>query len=50
MCHPGHVDTELARLDPVTDSREMELAFLLSDRFTAILDAANARLAPLSAM
>jgi predicted glycoside hydrolase/deacetylase ChbG (UPF0249 family) len=50
MCHPGHVDAELARLDPVTDSREAELAFLLSDRFTAILDAANARLAPLSAM
>jgi predicted glycoside hydrolase/deacetylase ChbG (UPF0249 family) len=50
MCHPGHVDAELARLDPVTDSREMELAFLLSDRFTAILDAAGAKLAPLSAM
>jgi predicted glycoside hydrolase/deacetylase ChbG (UPF0249 family) len=50
MCHPGHVDTELARLDPVTDSREMELAFLLSDRFTEILDAAGAKLAPLSEM
>jgi predicted glycoside hydrolase/deacetylase ChbG (UPF0249 family) len=50
MCHPGHVDAELARLDPVTDSREVELAFLLSDRFTAILDAAGAKLAPLSAM
>jgi predicted glycoside hydrolase/deacetylase ChbG (UPF0249 family) len=50
MCHPGHVDAELARLDPVTDSREAELAFLLSDRFTAIMDAAGAKLAPLSAM
>jgi chitin disaccharide deacetylase len=50
MCHPGHVDAELARLDPVTDSREAELAFLLSERFTEILDAAGARLAPLSAM
>lgn len=50
MCHPGHVDAELARLDPVTDSREVELAFLLSDRFTAVLDAAGAKLAPLSAM
>jgi chitin disaccharide deacetylase len=50
MCHPGHVDAELARLDPVTDSREAELAFLLSDRFTEILDAAGARLEPLSAM
>lgn len=50
MCHPGHVDAELARLDPVTDSREAELAFLLSDQFTAVLDAAGAKLAPLSAM
>jgi chitin disaccharide deacetylase len=50
MCHPGHVDSELARLDPVTDSREAELAFLLSDRFTEILDAAGAKLARLSQM
>jgi predicted glycoside hydrolase/deacetylase ChbG (UPF0249 family) len=48
MCHPGHVDDELARLDPVTDSRETELAFLLSDRFTQTLGAAGARLARLS--
>ncbi|WP_298355935.1 ChbG/HpnK family deacetylase [Rhodoblastus sp.] len=50
MCHPGHVDEELARLDPVTDSREVELAFLLSGRFLPILDAADAALARLSAM
>ena len=50
MCHPGHVDGELARLDPVTASREVELAFLLSDRFSQILGAAGARLARLSAM
>jgi predicted glycoside hydrolase/deacetylase ChbG (UPF0249 family) len=50
MCHPGHIDDELARLDPVTDSREAELAFLLSDRFTEILDAAGAKLARLSQM
>jgi len=49
MCHPGHVDAELARLDPVTQSRETELAFLLSDRFIEILGAAGARLARLSA-
>jgi predicted glycoside hydrolase/deacetylase ChbG (UPF0249 family) len=48
MCHPGHVDDELARLDPVTVSRETELAFLLSDRFGDILATANARLAPMS--
>ncbi len=50
MCHPGHVDEELTRLDPVTGSREVELAFLLSDRLSQILDAAGARLARLSAM
>jgi chitin disaccharide deacetylase len=50
MCHPGHADDELARLDPVTASRETELAFLLSDRFTDMLDAAGARLKRLSAM
>lgn len=50
MCHPGHVDDELARLDPVTDSREAELAFLLSDNFSRQLDAAGARLARLSEM
>ena len=50
MCHPGRVDDELARLDPVTFSRETELGFLLSDRFTEALATANARLARLSAL
>jgi predicted glycoside hydrolase/deacetylase ChbG (UPF0249 family) len=50
MCHPGHVDDELARLDPVTFSRETELAFLLSDHFGEVLATANARLERLSAM
>ena len=45
MCHPGRVDDELARLDPVTGSRERELAFLLSPRFLEIAAAAGARLA-----
>ena len=49
MCHPGHVDEELARLDPVTKSRETELAFLLSERFEEVLAAANAGLGSLSA-
>ena len=31
MCHPGHVDDELRAADPVTQSREVELAFLLGD-------------------
>ncbi len=37
MCHPGHVDEELKRLDPVTQTREAELAFLLSPRFDECL-------------
>jgi predicted glycoside hydrolase/deacetylase ChbG (UPF0249 family) len=48
MCHPGHVDDELARLDPVTSSRETELAFLLSERFLEALAAGNARIGRLS--
>lgn len=44
MCHPGHVDAELAAIDPVTMSRERELEFLLSPRFPAALAAAGARL------
>lgn len=45
MCHPGHVDDELANLDPVTASREKELAFLLSQGFALALETAGARLA-----
>jgi predicted glycoside hydrolase/deacetylase ChbG (UPF0249 family) len=50
MCHPGHVDEELALLDPVTQSRETELAFLLSERFSDVMSAASAGLARLSQM
>ncbi len=49
MCHPGHVDAELARLDPVTASRETELAFLLSERFAELLASKGMRLARLVA-
>lgn len=38
MCHPGHVDDDLRALDPVTVTREQELAFLLSPRFTELLE------------
>ena len=48
MCHPGHVDDALRRLDPVTDSREEELRFLLSPAFTALLAESNGRLERLS--
>ena len=44
MCHPGRVDDALMRLDPVTRSREKELAFLLSPRFAACLAGYGAEL------
>jgi chitin disaccharide deacetylase len=37
MCHPGKVDDELRRLDPLTDLREREYAFLLGERFPQLL-------------
>jgi chitin disaccharide deacetylase len=37
MCHPGKVDAELTRLDPVTDLREREYAFFLRDDFPDLL-------------
>jgi predicted glycoside hydrolase/deacetylase ChbG (UPF0249 family) len=39
MCHPGFVDAELQRLDPLTTLREREYAFLASDAFPAVLAA-----------
>jgi predicted glycoside hydrolase/deacetylase ChbG (UPF0249 family) len=39
MCHPGFVDAELRRLDPLTTLREKEYAFLTSDAFPALLNA-----------
>jgi hypothetical protein len=38
MCHPGHVDEDLRAQDPVTVTREQELAFLLSPRFAEMLE------------
>ncbi|WP_442753808.1 ChbG/HpnK family deacetylase [Methylocystis sp. JAN1] len=38
MCHPGHVDEELKAQDPVTITREQELAFLLSPRLPEMLE------------
>ena len=39
MCHPGHIDDELRRLDPLTTIREREYAYLSSDAFPAALEA-----------
>ncbi|ARN83292.1 ChbG/HpnK family deacetylase [Methylocystis bryophila] len=48
MCHPGYVDDELRELDPVTVTREQELAFLLSPRFEAALAKKRLQLGRLS--
>jgi predicted glycoside hydrolase/deacetylase ChbG (UPF0249 family) len=37
MCHPGKVDAELRRLDPLTDLREREYAYFLDDDFPQLL-------------
>jgi hypothetical protein len=37
MCHPGFVDAELERLDPLTHQREREFAFFNSAEFPRIL-------------
>jgi chitin disaccharide deacetylase len=45
MCHPGFVDAELARLDPLTTLREQEYAFFASDAFPDILASRGVALA-----
>ena len=37
MCHPGHLDDALKGLDPATDSRPQELAYLGSSAFGTFL-------------
>jgi predicted glycoside hydrolase/deacetylase ChbG (UPF0249 family) len=45
MCHPGKVDAELRRLDPLTDLREREYAYFLGDAFPRLLAARGVALA-----
>ena len=45
MCHPGHVDDELRRLDPLTTEREREYAYFADDGFPAVLAARGMTLA-----
>lgn len=45
MCHPGKVDDALRRLDPVTDQREREYAYLSGEDFAALLRAQGVELA-----
>jgi hypothetical protein len=37
MCHPGFVDQELQKLDPLTTLREQEFAFFAQDTFPSLL-------------
>ncbi len=37
MVHPGHIDDALRALDPLTDQRAREFAYLNSDAFAALL-------------
>ena len=39
MCHPGFVDDTLRSLDPLTEQREAEYAFLASEAFSHLLEA-----------
>jgi len=39
MCHPGHVDAELERLDPLTTLREREYTYFAGDAFAEALKA-----------
>jgi predicted glycoside hydrolase/deacetylase ChbG (UPF0249 family) len=45
MCHPGFVDAELERLDPLTTQREREYAYLAGQEFPAVLRAHGVTLA-----
>ncbi|HEY6257127.1 MAG TPA: ChbG/HpnK family deacetylase [Xanthobacteraceae bacterium] len=45
MCHPGVVDAELQRLDPLTTLREREYAFLAGAAFADLLARHNVALA-----
>ena len=48
MCHPGFVDAELRRLDPLTILREREYAYFCSDAFPEVLASQGLVLAPAS--
>ena len=45
MCHPGQVDAELRRVDPLTTLREKEYAYFLGDAFPTLLEGQGIRLA-----
>jgi predicted glycoside hydrolase/deacetylase ChbG (UPF0249 family) len=45
MCHPGFVDAELRRLDPLTGLREREYAYFVGDAFPGVLASQGVALA-----
>ena len=45
MCHPGFVDAELKRLDPLTNLREHEYAFFVGEAFPSLLRSRDVALA-----
>jgi predicted glycoside hydrolase/deacetylase ChbG (UPF0249 family) len=45
MCHPGFVDAELERLDPLTTTREREFAYLNGEGFARLIAEKNVALA-----
>ena len=49
MCHPGFVDDELKRLDPLTTQREREYSYFTSEAFPAALRQAGVALKQISA-
>jgi len=48
MCHPGFVDAQLQRLDPLTTLREREYAFLAGDSLPEVLAAHGVALHPVA--
>jgi predicted glycoside hydrolase/deacetylase ChbG (UPF0249 family) len=46
MCHPGFVDPELQKLDPLTALREQEYAFFVHDGFPGLLTRHGVALVP----
>lgn len=49
MCHPGYSDSTLVALDPVTEQRDVEQAFLAGDDWPRVLESAGVVVAPFAA-
>jgi chitin disaccharide deacetylase len=49
MCHPGYSDSTLAALDPMTEQRDAERAFLAGDDWLRMVESAGVAVAPFAA-